>query len=205
MQEKRASRTAIKKPHPQVIHGVRVEADGAVALGAKLAQLCLEALRVKPVPACRRGQESSASWHACQQLELAACSSVTALPVLWHMPHNLMNDCCFACIMHAMQPTITHAGVMPFKQPVFEATSLHACPIRKNHQPAPRLPGTTVGGQSGTYSNMLWEWVHLSPSGQSTRCKTACKQVVTIHVDAKQLTGWWAPCNLRVGVQGEDD
>lgn len=38
--------------HPQVIHGVRVEAHSAVALGAKLAQLCLEALRVKPVPAC---------------------------------------------------------------------------------------------------------------------------------------------------------
>jgi hypothetical protein len=58
-------------PHPQVIHGVRVEAHSAVALGAKLAQLCLEALRVKPVPAC--SETNHPHQHMCPKLVPAAC------------------------------------------------------------------------------------------------------------------------------------
>jgi hypothetical protein len=72
---------------------VRVEAHGAVALGAELAQLCLEALRVKPVPACRENH-ISLSTNAHQLLVPAACKQ--------HFQHDVCEPCDnMRCSTHA--------------------------------------------------------------------------------------------------------
>jgi hypothetical protein len=158
---------------------VRVEAHGAVALGAKLAHLCLEALRVKPVPACRETKQRNQHMRpSCWcLLHVSSPSSATCVA---HVPTS------DAASVPACQEAMWYAAYEPLMQSTAQVCSLDLRMCAHLLHTSQEAPGMQEIRVKRPVRHLLKHVVRMgAPVSQRTlrtlQRTTACSQDVSAH------------------------